>query len=95
MLEYYDRITFIDSKGNMNIAPCTVHQTSVLKKLGFRQYGKYQEIVDCTILPKEFICPMSSVAGIMHKTKDIFSVHMSSASWFSKDELKNHIENFE
>lgn len=94
LLEDYDGKRFVLPEGKLDLTPCTVHQTKVLKDLGLCRNGRYQTIGDCVIFPKEFLCPMSNVTGIMHKTENTFSAHKSYASWFTENERKNHIENF-
>lgn len=82
MLEYYDYISFLNSDGQMNLAPSPVYQTKVLRKMGLYINNKIQAIEDMVILPAECFSPDNNL--IPHVTENTISIHHFSGSWTSE-----------
>jgi mannosyltransferase OCH1-like enzyme len=83
LLDDYINLTFIDSKGNMNLKASPVLQTEALQKLGFCRNNSLQEINGFVFLPNEFLCGLSFLSGLPRVTENTFTIHHYSASWIT------------
>ena len=87
MLEDYDRYSFIDKSGEMNLTPSPIISTEYLKKHGLVQNGEYQILDDClTIYPEKFLSGKGGGTREICLASYTHSIHHYDASWLDDDE---------
>lgn len=86
LLQDYKERHFRDSEGNIDKTPCTVLQSSFLKKKGLQQINEMQKICGAQIYPTEYFCPLSVKTGKLYLTDNTYSIHHYSGSWLTKEE---------
>lgn len=84
MIQDYDNISFILDDGSYDLKPCPQRNTIVLRNHGLKQNNTLQKIGDVTILPTEYLCPKNYKTGELKITKNTYSIHHYTASWFRK-----------
>ncbi len=101
LLDSYSDITFITKTG-IDTTTCTVRNTDVLKRLGYKEIDEMQNLVDAVVYPSEYFSPMEMESGIVKKTKNTHTIHLYNLSWTSKENQekrrkflrKNKFENY-
>ncbi|MDR1001010.1 MAG: glycosyl transferase [Clostridiales bacterium] len=83
MRDDYERRSFINPDGSLNLTTCTFYQTSVLKKHGLKDNDTKQELNGFCVYPSEYFCPMNIQTGEITITPNTYSIHHYSASWKS------------
>ena len=83
MLEEYNCLKHEDQF--FELIKCPLLNTAALIKLGLQQNGKEQDVQGAHIFPTEYFCPKDYTTGITKITKNTYSIHHYSASWFSKE----------
>lgn len=81
MLEHYERESFINKDGGLNLIASPVHNTSVLMNYGLRNNGDYQRIADMTIYPAKVLtgkCMYTMRTVIKPWT---YAIHHYDGSW--------------
>lgn len=92
MRDFYDKINFYDSQGNLDLTPSPVFQTMVLKENGLKVNGQYQILKDIVIYPEKLMCG-KSLATRRIKLKDYTKViHHYDASWLDKGRRTESID---
>ena len=89
MYEAYENVSFIKSDGSLNTIASPVYQTEILKKHGLRCDGRMQLVDNMTILPMNYLTVQSNHTGRRYLTKNSFSIHKYSASWFDEKDRAN------
>ena len=85
----YDRVSFYNPDGSLNLEDCLYYQTLVLKRYGYENINKYQMIKGMAIYPTDFFAPMDVYCNPLAYTKNTLSVHHFDASWLdSKDRIQ-------
>lgn len=87
MLKDYDNIGFIKSDGTYDITTCVYRNTKAIYKdyiSKIKDNSIISNIDDCVFLPKDYLCPYDYKTGIIHKTKNTYSIHWYNASWQNK-----------
>lgn len=79
-MEYYERLnTPVQSQA------CPHITTELLKAHGLCDNdGSIQKVGGLTIYPPEYLCPKDERSGLLHKTKNTYSIHHYDASWFEE-----------
>ena len=95
LLELYDSLRFVDEDNNLNMTPCPVYQTKVMKEFGIIPKNSYQNKNGISVYPREVFSPRSLVWGTTEITESTFSIHHFGATWFSDEKKKNRKENDE
>ena len=80
MLSEYDKLL----DGKHGVIGCPILNTEALLKLGMKQDGTYQKLVDCTIYPIEWFNPYDDPTGTLNQTDNTMSIHWYSKTWMSK-----------
>ena len=91
LLELYDKLTFVADNGDLNMTPCPVYQTRVIRKFGVVPNNSYQETKDISVFPSEVFSPFSFFWGTTEITENTFSIHHFGATWHT-DEEKDRIK---
>ncbi len=55
---------------------------------GFNGRDAKQTVLEATIYPTEYFCPISNKTGIVTLTENTYSIHHFAASWCTEDELE-------
>lgn len=88
MLKEYDYLL----DGNHGFVSCPSLNTKACENVGFLINGKYQNINNVILLPEDYLNPFNSVTGKMNKTRNTYSIHWYSMTWFSPiKRLKNKL----
>ena len=85
IMEDYREASFYRSDGSIDITTCTVRNTEILKKHGYVEEDRYQEVAEAAVYPAEFFSPMDMTNGKMHKTRNTYTIHHYSLSWTSPE----------
>lgn len=88
----YETISFYNKDGSLNLTPSPILNSTVLEKYGFVMDNHYQSINDNVIYPGDYFDPKSFTTGLLHKTKNTYSIHHYDASWVD-EEIKARIKN--
>ena len=81
IMEDYTDASFYRPDGSIDITTCTVRNTEILKKHGFVEEDRFQEVAEAAVYPAEYFSPMDMSNGKMHKTKNTYTIHHYSLSW--------------
>ncbi|MFV0518769.1 MAG: glycosyltransferase family 32 protein [Lachnospirales bacterium] len=86
LLDIYDKMSFINDDGTLNMTPCTAYQTEAIIKFGFeaKNYAQFKEGI--AVYPTEVLAPISTW-GVNNINKSAYSIHHFSASWQDNDVL--------
>lgn len=97
LLEDYNSIHFVDSKGNMDLTPNTDRITATTKKnYNLKLESSYQEIGGniVTLYPYDYFCPKSHITNEINLTDNTYTIHHFAASWLSESEkIRKAIKN--
>ena len=90
-MELYNHISFFNEDGTLNriASPKITTEWLVSKGLVLGR-NQIEEIEGLKIYPKEYFAPKSFDTGIIHKTKNTYSIHQYDASWFTDEEKIKH-----
>ena len=81
IMDDYNTASFYNKDGTIDITTNTVRNTEILKKHGYVEENRIQNVADATIYPTEYFSPMDMTNGKMYKTKNTYSIHHYSLSW--------------
>lgn len=81
IMEDYRDASFYRPDGSIDITTCTVRNTEILKKYGFVEEDRFQEVAEAAVYPTEYFSPMDMSNGKMHKTRNTYTIHHYSLSW--------------
>lgn len=85
IIDYYDRLHYIDSDGNPINITVVLHSTKILKNFGLRPINQLQEVGGIWIYPRDFFNPLNDNTGKLTITSNTRSIHWFSKSWLPKD----------
>ncbi len=86
ILEDYERSSFYNENGTVNLYNIVDRTTDLLKEKGLKNTSEVQKVAEITIYPAEYFCPINMDSGKMEKTKNTHSIHRYAASWVSRKE---------
>jgi len=84
MLDLYATLRFINPDGTYNQKTIVAYTTEMLCKYGLKNMDEIQKCVDIWIYPKEYFCPLDYRTKEMKITRNTYSIHHYTASWYSK-----------
>jgi hypothetical protein len=90
--EDYNKISFVNDNGALNLTPCPVIQTETLKKYGLKTDGSFQTVRKMAVYPAEFFSPKSQFSMQTRITASTYSIHQFAASWYTEEEMSDLIE---
>lgn len=80
--EYYDALSFVSEDGSLNLTPCPMIQTEVMKKHGLIENGEFQVVAGMAVYPSKMMCGMSPCSfRIQRDMEHTYAIHHFSASW--------------
>ena len=85
IMDSYETISFYNKDGSLNLTPSPILNSTVLEKYGFVMDNHYQSINDNVIYPGDYFDPKSFITGLLHLTKNTYSIHHYDASWFDEE----------
>ena len=89
-MKEYEKISFYDNNV-MNMINCPIITTNLLKQNGAKLNGSIEKIMNITIYPEEYFCPLNYYTGITKITQNTYSIHKYSMSWGTKMEKKQKL----
>lgn len=88
LLDLYDKLSFYNADGSMNLVACPYYQTLILKKIGLDDSERsLQKFNGITIYPETFFSPKSQVTGQITLTDQTISIHHFSMTWQNKENV--------
>lgn len=82
IMEQYNTISFIKEDKTFDIIPCTMRNTEIFLKHGFKLNDEFQLIKNnIAIFPSEFFSPINYITKEKKITQNTCSIHWFSASW--------------
>ena len=89
IMEDYEKLSFLKPDGTLDTMACPARNTPFFVKHGLQLNGE-EQILDgnILILPPEYLCPLNALTNEDQRTGNTISVHWFSASWFTKEDIK-------
>jgi len=88
MMELYEKLSFLNEDGSLNLTPCPYYQSEILSQYGFKLNNKYQNINGVATYPSEVFCPTNFFKCVEYFTENTYSIHHYEASWITDIEQK-------
>ncbi len=85
MLRDYENIHFLRPDGSLDITTCTVRNTRVLRRHGYRDRDVTQDLAGVRIFASEYFSPVEMESGILRKSKNTRTIHHYSLSWTTEE----------
>lgn len=87
ILEMYEKISFYNCDGTLNLIACPKYQTNALTEFGLDTKERiFQKLDFATIYPEDYFSPKSILTGKIHLTNNTVAIHHFSMSWVSIEE---------
>jgi hypothetical protein len=88
MLAQYDNFEFVKPDGTLNLKTSPEYTTEFFEKRGVHINNGLQVWNDIVILPSDFLCPINNKSSGIHElTRNTYSIHKFSCSWFDGEQL--------
>ena len=89
LMKDYEGISFVKDNGEYDLMSCPVRNLHVFQRYGLVQNNKLQTLKGgIVILPTDFLCPLDTKTGLLHKTRNTISIHHYSATWCDEATLE-------
>ena len=88
MRDIYRNMQFLNQDGTENTLTTPAWVTAMLKKRGFVQENRMQEVDGLTVYPTEYFSPKEYQTGRVHITPNTYSIHHYYGSWKTENELQ-------
>lgn len=88
LLSIYDNLEFINENGSINEIPSPIMNTNFLVSQGAIMNNTIQEINGMTLLPKDYLAPLSYDTGKLELTENTYSIHLYNMSWMENNKKK-------
>lgn len=86
----YEKLSFVNEDGSLNLIASPIYQTEFLKEKGLIYSEQIQNICGMTIYPKKYFNPMDLNTGKIVLEKDTFSIHHYAGSWLDSKQKKRY-----
>lgn len=97
MRDEYDKISFINEDGSLNLLPSPQINTEPLYQMGYKHSDDIQTLhykdSSITVYPDRFFCPKDFGTGDLKTDKDTYSIHHYAATWYTKKQKIRHEKN--
>ncbi|MCQ2479669.1 MAG: glycosyl transferase [Clostridia bacterium] len=91
-IQDYYKLSYFCEDGSVNGLIQPELTTKVLLAHGMENRDDIiQQVESFTIYPREYFCPYDIRLEKMHKTKNTYSIHYYSASWYTEEQKQEHI----
>ena len=92
ILENYEKTSFWNEDGSMNLYTVVSRTTDLLRNHGLQDTDDIQTVAGITIYPAEYFCPINMDTGKLKITPNTYSIHRYAGSWVDgKDKLRGKI----
>ncbi|MBQ9416036.1 MAG: glycosyl transferase [Clostridia bacterium] len=93
MLDQYESLSFFSENGKMNLTPCPIYQSMVLKELGLKSDNSVHYVTDqLLVYSKDYFNPMDMTTHKVIISPNSYSIHWYAGSWVSKkDKIKTRV----
>ena len=81
LLDDYDKMNFLNKDGSYNLTACTITNSKIFKKNGFKLDDKYENINGIIVYPKEYFNTLDNATGRVILTSNSHSIHRYKATW--------------
>lgn len=81
VLEDYEKSSFYNGDGSLNLYTIVDRTTDLLKAHGLEDKNETQTVAGITVYPSEYFCPINMDTGKLEKTKNTRSIHRYAATW--------------
>ena len=81
ILEYYEKESFINGDGTLNMTTNVKIITDIAKVNGFIPNGEQQTILGFTIYPQTYFCPLSHDTDETFFSSNTYTIHHFSGTW--------------
>lgn len=81
LLHIYDELKFIKEDGSFDLIPSPIRNTEFLQQFGAVLSEEFQEILDISVYPSEYFCPINYATGEIVMCPQTYSIHHYSMSW--------------
>lgn len=88
-MDYYEGRSFFMEDGKMDLTPCPIHETKILKEIGLVNNGSYQVLDGITVYPEKMLTGKSASTRRIKFTNYTRAIHHYDASWESDKKRKN------
>lgn len=85
ILENYEKDTFFNPDGSLNLTTIVTRTTDVLKRHGLQAVNEIQTVAEINIYPREYFCPIDMKTGKIEITPNTYSIHRYAGSWETKE----------
>lgn len=87
LIKLYDSLAFVNTDGSLNRTATPEYTTRVAHSFGLtNDTGRIQRVLDLTCYPREYFSPKDYFTERLHVTKNTYSIHHFSATWFTEEE---------
>ncbi len=86
-LDIYDKVSFINDDGSLNLTPSPRYQTEYLVSKGLERNNSLQTIQGMTVYPSDVLCPLNFGSRILSATNNTYAIHHFAASWVGSADL--------
>lgn len=87
ILEDYEKASFLNADGSLNLTTIVTRTTNILKRHGLTNINEIQTVAEVNIYPREYFCPIDMTTGKIEITPNTYSIHRYAGSWESKRNL--------
>lgn len=88
MRDFYDTFSFYKADGTLDLTASPVLQTKILKKYGLNEKDENQVVSGMHIFASEYFCPIKFSTNVMKKTKNTYSIHHYTSSWYTPKQAR-------
>lgn len=89
LIDYYNRIHFVDETGYFDPMDTVVkHTTYQLLENGLQKGGAMQHIAGITLYPEDYFNPLDDLTGRVKKTANTRSIHWYARTWQDRHPFK-------
>lgn len=81
----YDRISFINPDGTVDLTASPLYQTEALVQRGLKRCNELQKVENMWVFPTDALSPQNLYTGTVRRTKNTFVIHHYDASWVPAD----------
>ena len=84
ILNDYEKSSFLNDDGLLNLTTIVTRTTNILKRHGLKNINEIQFIENLNIYPVDYFCPIDMSSGRLIITKNTCSIHRYASSWETK-----------
>lgn len=81
ILDEYEKSSFYNEDGSLNLFTVVQRTTDILKRHGLKNTMEIQKVAGLTIYPWEYFCPINMNNAKLELTENTHSIHRYASSW--------------